>query len=360
MTEPAAEARPPIAVGIWLLLCCALVFATVVVGGLTRLTDSGLSIVEWELLSGVLPPLSAAQWEDAFAAYQQYPEFQQINPDMTLEEFKSIYWLEYAHRLLGRIVGFVFLLLLLFFAVTKKLSSRLVRRLIGIFILGALQGVLGWYMVQSGLIDRPDVSHYRLAAHLGLAVLIYGLLLHAALGVLIPERIVVVGRRRGNASGGTYLAAAFLFVTMLSGALVAGLDAGLIHNSFPLMDGRWIPAGLMEDDPWFINFGENLTTVQFTHRCLALTTAALVLIAWFRAMRNRAIDIDPDRGGSRDHWIGHALLFALIGQIFLGVATLLYLVPLPLAIAHQTGAMVVLTMCLWLAHQQGQRKEVVL
>ena len=353
--------RPPAVVGLWLVLCCALVLAMVILGGLTRLTDSGLSIVEWDLLSGVLPPLSTPQWEQAFAAYRQFPEFRQLNPDMTLDEFKSIYWLEYAHRLMGRAVGVVFLVPLLLFAATRRLTLRLGLRLFGIFVLGGLQGALGWYMVESGLSDRPDVSHYRLAMHLGLAVLIYGFLLRAALGVLVPERIVVVGRKAGNTAGGTYLAAAFVFLTMLSGALVAGLDAGLIYNSFPLMDGRWIPEGLMDDDPWFVNFGENIATVQFTHRCLALATALLVFIAWFRTIRGRAIDIDPDQSGSPvDHWLGHAMLLAVVAQICLGVATLLYLVPLPLAVAHQGGAMVLLTMCLWLAYQQGQRKEVVL
>ena len=349
--------RPPILVGLWLLLCCALVFAMVVLGGLTRLTDSGLSIVEWDLLSGVLPLLSTAGWQEAFAAYRQFPEFQQINPDMTLSEFKSIYWLEYSHRLLGRAVGVVFLVPFLYFSATRNLTSRLALRLIGIFMLGGLQGALGWYMVQSGLVDRPEVSHYRLAAHLGLAVLIYGFLLRAALGILVPERIIVVGRKGGNAAGATYLAAAFAFLTMMSGALVAGLDAGLIYNSFPLMDGRWIPEGLLDQAPWFVNFGENVTTVQFMHRCLALASVLLVLIAWFRAIRGRAIDIDPDQTGSP---LGHAMLLAVVAQVCLGVATLLYLVPLPLAVAHQAGAMVLLTMCLWLAHQQGQRKEFVL
>ena len=215
-------------------------------------------------------------------------------------------------------------------------------------------------MVQSGLVDRPDVSQYRLAAHLGLAVLIYILLLHAALGIFIPERFIVVGRPRGSSAGGTYLAIGFIFVTMLSGALVAGLDAGLIYNTFPLMDGRWVPDGLLDQAPWFANFGENVTMVQFAHRCLALTTTLLVLVAWFRAARSRAIDIDPERRGSLDHWLGHALLLALIAQLCLGIATLLYLVPLPLAVAHQAGAMVLMTLCLWLAHQQGQRKELVL
>ena len=368
MTDPPDRARqiehgskrPPTSVGIWLLLCGVVVFAMVVIGGITRLTDSGLSIVEWELLSGVLPPLSATDWVRAFEAYQQFPEFMQINPDMTLDEFKTIYWLEYGHRLLGRAVGVVFLVPFLFFAATRKLPSRFALGLLGIFILGGLQGGIGWYMVQSGLVDQPDVSHYRLAMHLGLAVLIYAALFRAALGVLVPERIVVVGHRGRNLATGTYVAAFFVFATMLSGALVAGLDAGLIYNTFPLMDGRWIPEGLMDEQPWFINFGENVTMVQFLHRCLALVTTVLVVVACFRAIRSRAIDIDPDQVGSADHRLAYALLVALTAQIGLGIATLIYLVPMPLAITHQAGAMVLLTICLWLAHQQGQKKEVVL
>ena len=355
-----ADRRPPAIVGIWLLVCGAFVLAMVILGGATRLTDSGLSIVEWQPVSGVLPPLSAAAWEREFAAYRQFPEFQAINPDMTLEEFKSIYWFEYAHRLLGRVVGFVFLLPLLIFALRRMLTARITLQLVGIFVLGALQGVLGWYMVQSGLVDRPDVSQYRLAAHLGLAVLIYVFLLRTALGILMPERIVVVGDRGRNLASTTNLAVVAIFTTMMFGALVAGLDAGLVYNTFPLMDGRWVPEDLLETQPWFINFGENPATVQFVHRCLALVTTIMIVVVWLRAIRSRAIDIDPEEGGSLDHRLAHVLLMALVVQLGLGIATLIYLVPLHLALAHQAGAMVVLTLCVWLAHVQVQRKEVVL
>ncbi len=361
MTEGRVEAAPRerrvtgalSGVGIWLLICAALVFAMLVLGGFTRLTDSGLSMVGWEPVSGALPPLTEAQWEQEFAAYRQFPEFQKINPDMTLAGFKSIYWLEYLHRLLGRIVGIVFFVPFVVFLIRRRLNRRLAAGLFGIFVLGALQGLLGWYMVQSGLVDRPDVSHYRLAAHLGLAVLIYSLLLSVALRVLIPERIVVVGNRRGTGAGATYLAAFFVFVTMISGALMAGLDAGLVFNTFPLMNGHWIPEEVLAEEPWYVNFGENIITVHFVHRVLALATAVVVLVAWLRSLRLRAIDIDSDG------WLGHAMLAALIAQLALGAATVIYYVPLQLAIMHQAGAMVLLTICLWLAHRQSRRREVV-
>ena len=355
-----ARVASSLAVAIWLFICAGLVFAMVVLGGLTRLTDSGLSIVVWDVISGVMPPLNEAEWEETFAAYRQYPEYQKLNPDMTLAGFKSIFWLEYLHRLLGRLIGVVFFIPFVIFLARRLLSPRFSLALLGIFLLGAAQGVLGWYMVQSGLGDKPDVSQYRLAAHLALAVLIYGLLLSTAFRLVIPERIVVVDERRGNRAGGTYLAAAFVFLTMISGALMAGLNAGLIFNTFPLMDGRWIPEDLLNDEPWYINFGENVINVHFVHRCFALATTVVVFIAWLRNLRLRAIVSGPEEAGGRGDWIGHLMLLALVSQVALGVATVIYYVPLQLAILHQAGAMALLTACLWLATQQSQRREVVL
>ena len=345
MTGEAAEA--PRGVGIWLLACAALVFAMTVLGGLTRLTGSGLSIVVWEPLGGVLPPLTGAQWEEAFAAYRLFPEFRQVNPDMDLTGFKSIYWLEYLHRLLGRLVGLAFLVPFAVFLVRRRLSPRLAAALGGIFLLGALQGLLGWYMVQSGLVDRPDVSHYRLAAHLGLAVLIYALLLAAALHVLARARPPAAPAPRPGTRRAAWLAVALVFATMVSGALMAGLDAGPVFATFPLMNGRWIPDDVLAEQPWYVNFGENPITVHFVHRVLALAAALAAVAAWWRDRRPAA--------GVGDRWLGHALLLALAAQVALGAATAIAGVPLALALLHQAGAMVLLTICVGLAHRQHRR-----
>lgn len=357
MTGEAAGARRVAGasrgVGIWLLACAALVFATTVLGGLTRLTGSGLSIVVWEPLGGVLPPLTGAQWEEAFAAYRLFPEFRQVNPDMDLAGFKSIYWLEYLHRLLGRLVGLAFLVPFAVFLVRRRLSRRLAAALGGIFLLGTLQGLLGWYMVQSGLVDRPDVSHYRLAAHLGLAVLIYALLLAAALRVLGPERAAAAPAPRPGAWRAAWLAVALVFATMVSGALMAGLDAGPVFATFPLMNGRWIPEDVLAEQPWYVNFGENPITVHFLHRVLALAAAVAVAAAWWRWLRSAAAD--RARRAGPDRWLGHALLLALVAQVALGAATAMAGVPLVPALLHQAGAMVLLTICLWLAHRQRRR-----
>ena len=346
MTGEAAEAQR--GVGIWLLACAALVFAMTVLGGLTRLTGSGLSIVVWEPLGGVLPPLTGAQWEEAFAAYRLFPEFRQVNPDMDLAGFKSIYWLEYLHRLLGRLVGLAFLVPFAMFLVRRRLSRRLAAALGGIFLLGALQGLLGWYMVQSGLVDRPDVSHYRLAAHLGLAVLIYALLLAAALHVLGRERAAAAPPPRPGGRRAAWLAVALVFATMVSGALMAGLDAGPVFATFPLMNGRWMPEDVLVEQPWYVNFGENPITVHFVHRVLALAAALAAVAAWWRARRRPA-------AGAGDRWLGHALLLALAAQVALGAATAIAGVPLALALLHQAGAMVLLTICVGLAHRQRRR-----
>ncbi|MCE2483177.1 MAG: COX15/CtaA family protein [Alphaproteobacteria bacterium] len=319
-----------------------------VLGGLTRLTGSGLSIVVWEPLGGVLPPLTGAQWEEAFAAYRLFPEFRQVNPDMDLAGFKSIYWLEYLHRLLGRLIGLAFLVPFAVFLVRRRMSRRLAAALGGIFLLGALQGLVGWYMVQSGLVDRPDVSHYRLAAHLGLAVLIYALLLAAALHVLGRGRAAADPAPRPGARRAAWLAVALVFATMVSGAFMAGLDAGPVFATFPLMNGRWIPEDVLAVQPWYVNFGENPITVHFVHRVLALAATLAAVAAWWRDRRRPA-------AGAGDRWLGHALLFALAAQVALGAATAIAGVPLVLALLHQAGAMVLLTICVGLAHRQHRR-----
>jgi len=319
------------AIAAWLFLCAAFVFAIVVVGGVTRLTRSGLSIVEWQPLVGAIPPLSEADWQALFAKYRETPEFRLVNFAMTLEGFKRIFWWEYAHRLLGRLIGVVFLLPFLYFLLRRKLDAALAWKLAGIFVLGGAQGALGWYMVKSGLVDDPRVSHFRLTAHLGLALAIFSAQLWLALQVFSPR--TDFGR----------LAAALPFLVLamaLSGGMVAGLRAGYAYNSFPLMNGHLVPPEILMLEPWWRNFAYNMATVQFVHRAFFWALLVLILAAWWR-------------------WRGFAaaslLLAAFAAQAGLGIATLLAGVPLGLAAAHQAGAGLVLAAAIWNAHASGAR-----
>jgi cytochrome c oxidase assembly protein subunit 15 len=329
--------RGPIAA--WLLACCALVFAMVVVGGITRLTHSGLSIVEWQPIVGALPPLDDNAWQETFRKYQETPQFRQVNPDMDLAGFKRIFWWEYVHRLLGRLIGAAFLAPLLWFAARNRISRELTWKLAGIFVLGGLQGAMGWYMVQSGLVDDPRVSQYRLAAHLALALAIYAAMLWIALGLLFP--------RAGDAPlralrRFAVCLVALIFAMALSGAFVAGIRAGLAYNTFPLMNGHLVPPGIFVIEPWYLNFFNNIATVQFDHRVIAWLLAIVVPWFWVRVRRAPA----PPRA----RWAADLLLAALALQIALGIATLLNTVPIPLAAAHQAGALLVFTAAMLALH----------
>ncbi len=321
------------AIGAWLAICAALVYAMVVLGGVTRLTGSGLSMVEWQPILGWLPPTSEAGWQEAFAKYRASPEYRQVNAGMSLAQFQVIYGFEYAHRLLGRLIGVAFLLPLLGFLAAGRLSAGRAMRLGGIFLLGGLQGLLGWYMVKSGLVDVPRVSPYRLAAHLGLALVIYALIFWQAMAALWPRPVPVTG---AGARREVDIMAALLVLTLLAGAFVAGNKAGLAYNSFPLMAGQWIPDGLGALNPWWRNLFENITTVQFVHRLLAVLTVAWALLL---ALRLRPLGGWPARLG-----IGLALL--TLGQAMVGVATLLAGVPVMLGALHQGAAVAVLSVLL--------------
>ncbi len=328
-------------VAVWLLVCCALVFAMVVVGGITRLTHSGLSIVEWQPIVGTVPPLDDSAWQDAFRKYRQTPEFRQVNPEMDLAGFKSIFWWEYAHRLLGRGIGAAFLLPLLWFAARGRVGRPLAWKLAAIFGLGGLQGAMGWYMVQSGLVDDPRVSQYRLAAHLGVALLIYAAMLWLALDLFFP-RASGTGATRSALRRPALALAALVFAMAISGSFVAGIHAGLAYNTFPLMNGHVVPPGMFVIDPWYRNFFSNIATVQFDHRLIAWLLALLVPWFWLRVRRAAA---------SRRARIAAGLLLAALAlQIALGIATLLAMVPVPFAAAHQAGAVLVFTAALLAAH----------
>jgi len=326
----------------WLLACCALIFLMVVVGGVTRLTHSGLSMTEWQPLVGAVPPLNEEQWAQVFEKYRQTPEYQKINRGMAVEEFKSIFWWEYFHRLLGRSIGVVFLLPFVYFLARRRIDASLARRFTLIFVLGALQGGLGWYMVRSGLIDDPHVSPYRLTAHLGLAFLIYAAILRTALELLSPALAPPQARFwRPRVFAGSL--AGLVFVMVLSGGLVAGTRAGFVYNTFPLMDGHWVPQGVLLMQPWYLNFVENVPTIQFDHRLIALLLALLIPTFWLH-LRQLSV---PRRVRSA------AMLFvgALAIQVSLGISTLLQGVPILLAASHQAGALLVFTAAIVVHHE---------
>lgn len=339
-----ASARRQIA--IWLFACCAMVFATLVVGGVTRLTHSGLSIVEWQPLIGAIPPITGDEWAEVFRKYQQTPEFIKINSRMTLDEFKTIFYWEYAHRVLGRSIGLVFLLPFLYFAVRRRIGRDLMPKLIGMFFLGGLQGAMGWYMVKSGLVDNPHVSQYRLTAHLGIAFIIFASMFWVALGLLTERGGTISRQDSPEVSGLRRFAAALallVFVMVLSGGFVAGLHAGLAWNSFPLMHGYVVPPDMFAQTPWIMNFFDNPSTAQFDHRLIAWLLAFLAASFWFRSRR---VALAPR---ARLAILGVMAAFAL--QITLGISTLLLVVPIPLAAAHQAGAMLLFATLLWLNHE---------
>jgi heme a synthase len=334
-----ARARRPVAV--WLLICCALVMAMVVVGGVTRLTHSGLSIVEWQPIVGTLPPLSEAQWQETFAKYQLTPEYRKVNHAMGLDEFKGIFWWEYFHRLLGRTIGAVFLLPLLWFWRRGHIDRPLTLKLAGIFVLGGLQGAMGWYMVKSGLVDDPRVSQYRLTAHLVIALAIYAAMLWTALGLLSPGAAVKNATQAGLRRF-SWLITATVAYMVITGGFVAGVRAGFAYNTFPLMNGHLVPPEIFMLEPWHLNFFNNMATVQFDHRLGAWLLAVLVPWFWLKARRE---PLTP-----RANIAINLLLGMLALQITLGITTLLLIVPVPLAAAHQGGAVLLLTTALLVNH----------
>lgn len=325
-------------VGLWLGACALVIFGMILLGGVTRLTGSGLSMVEWRPLLGVLPPLTEADWQAVFAKYRQFPEYQQVNRGMSLDGFKVIFLYEYLHRLLGRLIGLLFALPLLFFAVRGYLRPGLLLPLLGLLVLGGCQGLLGWYMVQSGLIDRPDVSQYRLTAHLGLAVLIYGCLLWLIFDLLAAPP----SRRRSPLAPWALAFAGLVYLMILSGGLVAGTDAGYAYGTWPRMGPGFVPAGLYGGEPAWLAAFEDVTTIQFNHRVFAYLLAVLaagLVLAVLRRERARRV-----RAGA---WL---LLAALALQLSLGIATLLSGVAVPLAAGHQGGAVLLFSGALFLAH----------
>ncbi|WP_114952463.1 COX15/CtaA family protein [Sphingosinicella terrae] len=339
-TRPAAHPRPR-ALATWLLVVAAMVFVMVVVGGITRLTESGLSMVRWEPISGIVPPLSEAQWQAEFDHYRATPQYRINNNAMSLEDFKSIFFWEYVHRVLGRLIGLAFALPLLWFWWRRAIPAGFGWKLVGLLALGGLQGAIGWWMVASGLVDVPEVSHIRLAVHLLTALLIFGGLLWVALDL----RALAGGAPPGGRTPLLALwALCLLFVQFLFGAYVAGLEAGYAFNSWPLMGDELFPAATPMLEPFLRNFADNPIMVQFVHRWLAFAVAALAvwlgLRAWSRGLRLE----------------GAALIGAVTVQILLGILTILSGVQIDIAVAHQGMAVLLLGAMVVAAHRLKEAK----
>ncbi len=372
-TQPTNALQSRRAVGWWLIVIALMIAAMVAIGGLTRLTGSGLSITEWDPVMGAIPPLSQAEWLDAFHKYQRIPQYIREHRGMSLSQFQFIYWWEWTHRLLGRLIGFVFLLPFLFFAWTGAITRRDLPRMVVLFALGGLQGFVGWWMVESGLETRVSVSQYRLAIHLGVALILFGAILWTALEYLRPPPASLRsatspqgggkkeaapfnsppptrGGRTAEASakavrvGGFALAFPFLvYLQMLLGALVAGLHAGLIYNTWPSMDGRFLPEHPFFSAPWWINFFENPGLAQFDHRIGAYIVALAAIFLWWSAMRAKVTGLARTSA--------YAILIVTFVQIALGIATLLNQAPIPLSALHQLTALALLSAALWHAFE---------
>jgi len=329
------------AVGYWLLFMTLMVFLMVIVGGATRLTESGLSMVEWRPVTGTLPPLSTEAWQEEFGKYQQSPEYKLRNQGMSLEEFKGIFYWEWGHRLLGRLIGLFFALPLLWFWVKGRIPEGYKPTLLVLLLLGGSQGLLGWYMVMSGLVDEPAVSHYRLAAHLSLALLIMGALLWTALSLLNPTPEKSSPRLKML----THTAMLVLVLQIIMGAFVAGLKAGLIYNQWPLMGEGFVPEGLFSLEPVWRNFVENAVTVQFDHRIGAYILSIITLLVFWQARTASSVLKSASL----------YLLLAVALQMLLGIITLLFEVPVLWGTAHQGGGAVVLASLVYLMHIQRKR-----
>ena len=319
----------------WLFICCAMIFSMVILGGVTRLTGSGLSMVDWQPIKGIIPPLSEARWLELFEEYKAFPEFQFVNQDMDLSGFKVIFLFEYWHRVLGRLIGLAFFIPFVVFWWRGYLSRRVTPKLIFLFILGGLQGLLGWYMVKSGLVDNPYVSQYRLTAHLCLAIVIYGYMLYVAC-----DQMEFTSRSPDHAPpahGFEWLLVLWVLLMIASGGFVAGTHAGYIYNTFPDMNGQLIPDGLTALSPVWMNAFNNVLTIQFNHRILAYVLVILALINRFRlgsdAPRERVM-------------LANLMLAAVALQVGLGILTLVNQVPVTLGAMHQAGALIVFSVAI--------------
>lgn len=328
---------------IWLLSGCILLFIMVVVGGITRLTNSGLSMTDWHLVTDTFPPLTEAKWEETFEKYKQFPEYQKINihNDFQLDDYKFIYFWEWFHRFIGRIIGLVFILPFIYFLIKKRLSKETIKKCVVLLAMGGFQGFLGWFMVRSGLIDNPDVSHFRLSLHLTFAFITFAYTLWVALDLIYPERTTVILPLRKIAR----YALVFLLLQIIYGGFVAGLNAGLIHNHWPLMsDGEFFHESIiLEKDSWLLRLTEGKSGVQFVHRTMAYVVVGLILALFFQSKKFTLTELQK-KGIN-------ALVIIVFLQFGLGVFTLLYSVPLWLGLTHQIMAFFLLTAMTFTLHR---------
>ena len=325
----------------WLLTGCLLIFIMVVVGGITRLTHSGLSISNYKLISGTIPPMNETEWQEAFDLYKQYPEYQKLNSHFNLEDFKDIYFWEWLHRLIGRLIGIVFFIPFLYFLFTKQLTKPTIQKAFILLCMGAFQGFLGWYMVKSGLVDNPDVSHYRLAAHLTTAFITFAYTFWVALDLMFPDRKQINKNFRNLVRWGL----AILLLQIIYGAFVAGLDAGFIHNHWPMMsEGKFMHETVyIEQDPLYKNFIEGKSGVQFVHRILAFVVVGFILAIYFKSKKITLIAFQKKSIN---------VLLMIVGiQFLLGVFTILLQVPVWLGVAHQVGAFFLLSAMTFTLHR---------
>lgn len=341
--------QPNKKLAIWLLVNCAMIFIMVVIGAITRLTESGLSIADWKPVQDMMPPIGTAAWQEAFAKYQLTPEYIQKNSGMDMDSFQTIYFWEWLHRLWGRLIGLVYVLPLIWFWIRKQVPGELKPRLVFFLFLGGLQGAIGWYMVKSGLIDEPRVSHYRLALHLAAAFVLFALLWAQALQLLPKFRHALLSYQpyvKFCIKRHAWVALFLVSATILWGAFVAGLDAGLIYNTFPMMNGKWVPDEFLFEKPWWKNFLDNHATVQWMHRMLGMASFVAVFSLGLRAIATKNPMLKK---------IGHCLSGMIALQVVLGIVTLLTQVALHPAVTHQAGALLTvafLTMFLVTAHSK--------
>jgi cytochrome c oxidase assembly protein subunit 15 len=331
------------AVIIWLLSGCLLLFIMVVVGGITRLTNSGLSMTDWHLVTDTFPPLTEEKWSQAFEEYKKFPEYQKINVhnDFQLDDYKFIYFWEWFHRFIGRIIGLVFLIPFVYFLIKKRLSSETLKKCVGLLGMGAFQGFLGWFMVRSGLIDNPDVSHFRLSLHLTFAFITFAYTLWVAMDLIYPERKNAIVPLQNIAR----FSLAFLLIQIIYGGFVAGLNAGLIHNHWPMMsDGQFLHESVvLEKDSWLLRLTEGKSGVQFVHRTLAYVLVGFILLLAFKSNK---FDLNKDQKSGIN-----ALVIIVFLQFTLGVFTLLYSVPLWLGLTHQVTAFLLLATMTYTLHR---------
>ena len=336
-------------VGIWLIFVAAVIFFMIILGGATRLTNSGLSMVDWKPIMGVIPPITEADWTQTFEQYKEFPEYQKENAGMSLDSFKSIFYFEYFHRILGRLIGMFFLLPFLYFWMKGAIRRKMLPQMIALFFLGGMQGVLGWYMVKSGLVNEPNVSQYRLTAHLISAVLLFSFLLWVAIGLLKNTTTELASDIRKRFYNYSKAVTGLIIFMIISGGFVAGTKAGYAYNTFPLMAGKLVPDGLYTLQPFWLNWFENITTIQFNHRLIAYSLLIIVPLFAFNLIKN---NFSSSCSTAAKLFIG--MLFI---QISLGISTLVFHMPVPVAVSHQGGAIVLLSIAIFITRELKTEHE---